>query len=395
MLSIKKVAVIGGGAAGLAAAKELRQEGHRVVVFERESEIGGTWVYNPQTESDPIGSDPNRKVVHSSLYQSLRTNLSREIMGFRDFPFIATGDPKRDSRRYPCHEEVLRYLLDFAHKFKLDELVRYETEVKQIKVRSIRREGNQNEVDEKFDAVVVCKGHYTQPNIAHIPGCTYCNAKTWCKQITSANEDGSVTFDDGNTVFADVILHCTGYKYVFPFLDTLDAVTEDDHRVGPLYKHVFPPAFAPRLSFVGIPWKVLPFPQFELQSKWIAGVLSGRLSLPSKEEMTEDVEAFYSRLDDAGVPKRYTHALGESVFEYLDWLATQCGCAPMEEWRKQMTFTSLKTRMDRFECYRDEWDDIEDLMAIEAQKDFAKYFTDTEDHAHSGVKTQSNGEQAA
>uniref|UniRef100_M4F6E5 Flavin-containing monooxygenase n=1 Tax=Brassica campestris TaxID=3711 RepID=M4F6E5_BRACM len=57
---------------------------------------------------------------------------------------------------------------------------------------------------------------------------------------------------------------------------------EDDNRVGPLYKHIFSPASAPSLSFIGITWKVLLFHLFELQSKWIAGVLSGRITLPWK-----------------------------------------------------------------------------------------------------------------
>lgn len=34
-------------------------------------------------------------------------------------------------------------------------------------------------------------------------------------------------------------------------------MTVDDNRVGPLYKHVFPPLLAPGLSFVGLPWKVI------------------------------------------------------------------------------------------------------------------------------------------
>lgn len=46
------------------------------------------------------------------------------------------------------------------------------------------------------------------------------------------------------------------YKFHFPFLETNGEVTVDDNRVGPLYKHVFPPALAPGLSFVGLPWKV-------------------------------------------------------------------------------------------------------------------------------------------
>jgi hypothetical protein len=45
------------------------------------------------------------------------------------------------------------------------------------------------------------------------------------------------------------------YRYHFPFLD-LDGFTVDDNRVGPLYKHVFPPKYAPNLSFVGLPYKV-------------------------------------------------------------------------------------------------------------------------------------------
>jgi len=46
------------------------------------------------------------------------------------------------------------------------------------------------------------------------------------------------------------------YKFHFPFLQTNGNVTVDDNRVGPLYKHVFPPLWAPCLSFIGLPWKV-------------------------------------------------------------------------------------------------------------------------------------------
>ena len=50
---------------------------------------------------------------------------------------------------------------------------------------------------------------------------------------------------------------------------------------------------------------------FELQSKWIAGVLSNRITLPSQEEMMEDVKALYSSLEASGTPKRDTHALDD------------------------------------------------------------------------------------
>ena len=49
---------------------------------------------------------------------------------------------------------------------------------------------------------------------------------------------------------------------------------------------------------------------FELQSKWIAGVLSGRIMLPSKEDMMEDIKSLYATLEAQGIQKRYTHRMG-------------------------------------------------------------------------------------
>ncbi|KAE8721269.1 Flavin-containing monooxygenase FMO GS-OX-like 3 [Hibiscus syriacus] len=117
-----KVAVIGAGTAGLLAARELQREGHRVVVFEKADKVGGTWLYNTQVESELLGVDPNRKIVHSSLYRSLRANLPRQAMSFLDYPFVKRdGDP----RPFPGHEEVLRFLEDFARDFGLMELIRF------------------------------------------------------------------------------------------------------------------------------------------------------------------------------------------------------------------------------------------------------------------------------
>ncbi|KAH7514131.1 hypothetical protein FEM48_Zijuj11G0056300 [Ziziphus jujuba var. spinosa] len=432
-LASRHVAVIGAGASGLVAARELRREGHRVVVFEQGDQVGGTWVYTPKIESDPLGVDPRRTVVQSSLYQSLRTNLPREVMGFRDFPFVPRKDDKeRDSRRFPGHREVLMYLEDFASEFGIVELVRLETEVMFVgmvdggkwQVRSKKRDGIC--LDEIYDAVVVCNGHYTEPRVADdIPGNYFLDfpcaviseldklqvviligsaasaadisrelagvAKEvhvasrsvgdgatgkrpdydnlWLhSMIKSVHEDSSVVFKDGSAVLADVILHCTGYKYHFPFLETNGIVMVDDNCVGPLYKHVFPPALAPWLSFIGLPWKVVPFPLFEFQSKWIAGLLSNRLALPHKEQMMEDVEAFYSILESSGIPKRYTHNMADYQFEYDDWLAEASGSPGSEIWRKEMYNEAWKNKRVRPETYRDDWED--DHLVLQAYEDF-------------------------
>ncbi|XP_062027083.1 putative flavin-containing monooxygenase FMO GS-OX-like 11 [Rosa rugosa] len=193
------VAVIGAGASGLVEARELRREGHTVVVFERGDQIGGTWVYTPEVESDPVGIDLDRTRVHSSMYQSLRTNLPREIMGFRDYPFVAKeGDEERDPRRYPGHREVLTYLKDFASEFGISEMVRLESEVAFVGLVEggkwmVKSKSKTSEYTEEiYDAVVVCCGHYNNPRVAEIPGIT-----TWKgKQIHSHNYRTSELFRD-------------------------------------------------------------------------------------------------------------------------------------------------------------------------------------------------------
>lgn len=153
-------------------------------------------------------------------------------------------------------------------------------------------------------------------------------------------------------------------------------MTVEDNCVGLLYQHVFPPSFAPWISFIGIPWKIAPFPFFEMQSKWVAGILSQQISLPSQAEMISDVESFYEKLKSDGIPKRYTHSMGYAQTEYMDWLASQCGYPPLEEWRKEM-FLSLNMSRESeegiSENYRDDWGD--DDLFMEAHEDFLHYIS--------------------
>ncbi|XP_061351991.1 flavin-containing monooxygenase FMO GS-OX-like 9 [Gastrolobium bilobum] len=177
----KSVCVIGAGPSGLVAARELRKEGHEVVVLEQNHDVGGQWLYEPNVEGeDPLGRNSFLK-VHSSIYESLRLTSPREIMGFSDFPFLVKKG--RDTRRFPSHTELLLYLKDFVEWFGLREIIRFNTKVVYVGmldygvrsndlkwvVRSIEKKSDKM-VEEVFDAVVVATGHYSQPRLPSIKG---------------------------------------------------------------------------------------------------------------------------------------------------------------------------------------------------------------------------------
>lgn len=56
-------------------------------------------------------------------------------------------------------------------------------------------------------------------------------------------------------------------------------------------------------------FQTIVFLKYELQAKWIAQVLSGKVVLPSKEEMLAVVEDHNRHLEEAGIPKHHTHLL--------------------------------------------------------------------------------------
>ncbi|XP_044392424.1 flavin-containing monooxygenase FMO GS-OX-like 9 [Triticum aestivum] len=182
VLQLKSVCVVGAGMAGLAAARELRREGHAVTVMEQSSDVGGQWLYDPRTDVvDPLGAvEPVR--VPSSIYACLRLTSPREVMGFSDFQFLPREGAGRDLRRYPGHRELHCYLRNFCDAFGLMDAVKLDTRVLRVApvamsmstttrrwaVRSVRRLSGTDDDDdagkdeEVFDAVVVATGNYAQ-----------------------------------------------------------------------------------------------------------------------------------------------------------------------------------------------------------------------------------------
>ncbi|KAF2260643.1 flavin-containing monooxygenase [Lojkania enalia] len=114
-------------------------------------------------------------------------------------------------------------------------------------------------------------------------------------------ENGGVEFEDGVIeTDIDAVVFATGYFYSFPFLEDVkpELITDGTH-VQHTYKHLF---YAPRptLSFMVLNQRIIPFPVAESQAGVLARVYSGRLALPTYEEMRRWEEKTIEEMGDGG-----------------------------------------------------------------------------------------------
>ncbi|XP_022108004.1 flavin-containing monooxygenase FMO GS-OX4-like [Acanthaster planci] len=374
-----KVAVIGGGVAGLCAARYLCAKSPDVfqaVVYEQSDQIGGTWVY-----TDTVGKDNYGQPVHSSMYRRLRTNLPKELMMYPGLPIMEGGKTS-----FIKHEEVLQYLNRYAATYDLHKCIQLRTRVEFVKpivschkttwevtVRNVEDPDATPQVLE-FDAVMVCNGQFAVPNYPVIPGLETFKGKvihsheyrhpedfkgqsvvvlggglSGCdisvdlhsyvnkiylshhnsnltrtvlpsnlKQVPDVAliEEGRFVFADGQRVEADSLILSTGYLYDFPFLAPECEVVVDRKRISPLYKHVLHTKFT-SLSFMGMVWSICPFHVISSQVRFAMAVLDGTVTLPSTADMNSDSQRDYEyRRNELKFPHHYAHKLGPMQFHY-------------------------------------------------------------------------------
>jgi cation diffusion facilitator CzcD-associated flavoprotein CzcO len=165
-------------------------------VYEQRDSSGGLWQYYPATHADsffrvpqtqpelgrespiPSTGTKNGKIFLTPVYDSLETNIPRQMMQFSDYAF----DPHLPL--YPRHDEVLEYLRGFASDV-LDS-VRFNNQVLNVTyqplagntttgvkdqwlVESLNISSGSTKTDE-YDAIVVSNGHYAVPYIPNISG---------------------------------------------------------------------------------------------------------------------------------------------------------------------------------------------------------------------------------
>ena len=111
----------------------------------------------------------------------------------------------------------------------------------------------------------------------------------------------------------------------FPFLPPSVAAAPDNEVLPHLADHLFPPAFAPGLALIGLPFKVVPFPLFTAQARRFGAALSGAAPLSAAAAAARAAAQAASRAA-AGIPSRHAHCLsGDRQWAYMEALVAEAG----------------------------------------------------------------------
>lgn len=152
-----RVCVVGAGPCGLTTIKQLLDEGHEVVCYDKNPDVGGIWLRH-------AGDERSMKA-----YDNLHLTISMKLMAYSDYPF-------ESGRVFYTRGQYFSYLKEYADRFDLGRMIQFDSEVTDV-VRestswtvSVRR--GDVEIDEKFDAVAICSGPFKTPNkaIAELDG---------------------------------------------------------------------------------------------------------------------------------------------------------------------------------------------------------------------------------
>ncbi|HEX4434792.1 MAG TPA: NAD(P)/FAD-dependent oxidoreductase [Acidimicrobiales bacterium] len=146
-----RCAVIGAGASGVAAAHRLRQAGVTVTVFEKNDDVGGTWLEN--------------------VYPGCRVDVPNQLYSFS---FAQTNDWMS---RFSAQPDLLAYLQETAKDLGLGECIRFDSEVTEARFDDAAREWSLtvrardgSERTEVVDGIVCAVGQLNRPSFPALAG---------------------------------------------------------------------------------------------------------------------------------------------------------------------------------------------------------------------------------
>ena len=172
--------------------------------------------------------------------------------------------------------------------------------------------------------------------------------------IDRVNESGEFVFENGFKTLVDVFMPCTGYLYDFPFLTAeCELHLKDGGRiVTPLYKHFIHTKY-PSLVTPGLVWQCIPLPLLHQQCGFIASLFSGKVCLPSEDEMNVSIDNEIKQLLNEGKPLRHFHRFRERQWKYNKDLAMITGLCENPLVIEKLYKFSLEIRRENLFQYKD------------------------------------------
>ncbi|ETS76261.1 hypothetical protein PFICI_11648 [Pestalotiopsis fici W106-1] len=236
MAAVEKVAVIGAGALGLMATKQLTEDGFDVTGFEARPYLGGLW---KDTDDSSISVHPTT-IFNTSKYRAATS----------DFPFPESAGV------YPTAAQIHAYLNAYADHFDLRRKIRVGHRVRHI-VRREREEGGESaggiweikvkdvqsgqETTNFFDRVCVATGSFITPRWPKLAGLD----KFAGSVHHSIDFHGSAPFKDHNVLVLGI--HATAQ-------DVTNALSETAKQVYLSHRHGL--TLLPRYNDTGTPFDV-------------------------------------------------------------------------------------------------------------------------------------------
>lgn len=160
-----------------------------------------------------------------------------------------------------------------------------------------------------------------------LPNCILSGRVIVKGDIERFTENGIIFVGEDTVTKADAVILATGYQIKFPFLDKT-VLSTDDNRID-LYKYSIPPHLKhPTLALVGLIQPLGPiFPVSEMQCRWFMQLQTGKLKLPSVDQIRKEI-AFKNEANAKRYVESTRHTVQVDWIPFMDELADLIGAKP-------------------------------------------------------------------
>lgn len=162
----KRVCIIGGGASGITTIKQMIDEGHEPVCYEKSADMGGVFLYQKHE-----GAPSEDKRLINGVYKNTTLTISNYLMCFSDLP-------PEGERRHWHHSEYMDYLRKYVANFGLNSYIQLNSTVVKVTPKDDGESGYTVHVsdldntirEEHYDAIAICTGTHQIPSTPKIEG---------------------------------------------------------------------------------------------------------------------------------------------------------------------------------------------------------------------------------